>query len=94
MAQPKIDRVLFVASVVLIVAVCIPMALVPEAAASTVTFWAFALAVLPVTLLIFGGLRAIQSAVLVVSLPVVVIGVLMTISLFKTLRGPVLSEPH
>jgi BCCT family betaine/carnitine transporter len=50
-------------------------------------FWAFALAVLPMTLLLVGGLRAVQSAVLVVSLPVLVITVVMTISLFKSLRA-------
>ncbi len=50
-------------------------------------FWAFALAVLPMTLLLVGGLRAMQSAVLVVSLPVLVITVVMTISLFKSLRA-------
>ena len=49
-------------------------------------FWAFALAVLPITLLIVGGLRAIQSAVLVVSLPLLAIGVAMTVSLFRSLR--------
>ena len=49
-------------------------------------FWAFALAVLPITLLIVGGLRAIQSAVLVVSLPLLVIGVAMTVSLWRSLR--------
>ncbi len=50
-------------------------------------FWAFSLAVLPVTLLfVGGGLRAVQSAVLVVSLPLLAIGVAMVVSLFKTLR--------
>ncbi|GIT39527.1 MAG: hypothetical protein Ct9H300mP8_07230 [Gammaproteobacteria bacterium] len=32
-------------------------------------FWAFALAVLPITLMILDDLRAVKSAVLVVSLP-------------------------
>jgi BCCT family betaine/carnitine transporter len=49
-------------------------------------FWAFALGLLPVALMFVGGLRAIQSAVLVASLPVLVIGVAMTVSLFKSLR--------
>jgi BCCT family betaine/carnitine transporter len=49
-------------------------------------FWAFALGVLPVMLMFVGGLKAIQSVVLVVSLPVLVIGVAMTVSLFKSLR--------
>jgi hypothetical protein len=47
---------------------------------------AFALGVLPVMLMFVGGLKAIQSVVLVVSLPVLVIGVAMTVSLFKSLR--------
>jgi choline-glycine betaine transporter len=37
-------------------------------------------------LMFVGGLKAIQSVVLVVSLPVLVIGVSMTVSLFKSLR--------
>jgi BCCT family betaine/carnitine transporter len=50
-------------------------------------FWAFALAILPITLLIVGGLRAVQSIVLVVSLPVLAIGVLMTVSLIRSLNA-------
>jgi len=50
-------------------------------------FWAFALAVLPITLMVVGGRQAIQSAVLVVSLPLLVIGVLMTWSLFRILSA-------
>jgi choline-glycine betaine transporter len=38
------------------------------------------------TLMLVGGLRAIQSAVLVVSLPVLVIAVAMTVSLIKSLN--------
>ena len=50
-------------------------------------FWAFSLAVLPVTLLVVdGGLEAVKSAVLVVSVPLLAIGVAMVVSLFKTLR--------
>jgi BCCT family betaine/carnitine transporter len=49
-------------------------------------FWAFALAILPLTLMIVGGLKAIQSAVLVVSLPLLVIGVAIVWSLLKSLR--------
>ncbi len=52
-------------------------------------FWAFSLAILPVTLmLVDDGLDAVKSAVLVVSLPLLAIGVAMVVSLFKTLRGP------
>ena len=49
-------------------------------------FWAFALMVLPLALMLIGGLRAVQSAVLVVSLPVLAIAVAMTVSLFVALR--------
>jgi BCCT family betaine/carnitine transporter len=50
-------------------------------------FWSMALAVLPVTLMFIGGLQIIQSAVLVVSLPILIIGVLMVISLLKSLKS-------
>jgi BCCT family betaine/carnitine transporter len=50
-------------------------------------FWAFGLGALPIALLFVGGLKAIQSAVLVVSLPVLVIGVAMTVSLFRSLHA-------
>ncbi|MCY4562924.1 MAG: BCCT family transporter, partial [Gammaproteobacteria bacterium] len=49
-------------------------------------FWAFALMVLPLALMLIGGLRAVQSAVLVVSLPVLAIAVAVTGSLFVALR--------
>jgi BCCT family betaine/carnitine transporter len=50
-------------------------------------FWAFALAVLPVSLMFIGGLKAMQSVLLVVSLPILVVGVLMSIALVKSLRA-------
>ena len=50
-------------------------------------FWAFALVVLPIALMLMGGLRAVQSAVLVVSLPVLVIAAAMTTALFVDLRS-------
>ena len=49
-------------------------------------FWAFAIAVLPVALIFVGGLDAAKSATLVVSLPLLVIGVAMAVSLFRLLR--------
>jgi len=49
-------------------------------------FWALALAVLPVTLMFVGGLKVIQSASLVVSLPLIFIGGLMSVSLVKQLE--------
>ena len=50
-------------------------------------FWAFALAVLPVALMFIGGLKAMQSVLLVVSLPILVVGILMSVSLVKALRA-------
>jgi len=57
-------------------------------------FWAVALAVVPLTLMFIGrladdpraGLTVIQTATLVVSLPILVVGVLMSVSLLKQLR--------
>jgi len=50
-------------------------------------FWAVALAVLPLTLMFLGGLTTIQSATLIVSLPLVFVGVLMAVSLVKQLQA-------
>lgn len=58
-------------------------------------FWAGALAIVPLTLMLAGrvtgdpraGLTVIQTATLVVSLPILLIGVLMSISLLKQLRA-------
>jgi len=49
-------------------------------------FWAVALAVLPLTLMFLGGLKIIQSATLIVSLPLVVVSALMAVSLVKQLQ--------
>lgn len=49
-------------------------------------FWALALAVLPLTLMFVGGLKVIQSATLLVSLPLIFVGVLMAVSLVKQLN--------
>jgi len=49
-------------------------------------FWAVMLAVLPLTLMFIGGLKTIQSATLIVSLPLILVGVLMAVSLVKQLR--------
>lgn len=49
-------------------------------------FWAAALAVLPLTLMFIGGLKVIQSATLIVSLPLIAVGVLMSVSLVKQLK--------
>jgi len=50
-------------------------------------FWAFALAVLPLTLMFIGGLKVVQSATLIVSLPLIGVGVLMSVSLVRQLRA-------
>jgi len=50
-------------------------------------FWAMALAVLPLTLMFIGGLKVIQSATLIVSLPLILVGVLMSVSLVKQLEA-------
>ena len=53
-------------------------------------FWAFALGLLPVVLLyIDGNLRSIQVTLLIVSLPILFVGVLMSVSLVKTLRADI-----
>jgi BCCT family betaine/carnitine transporter len=50
-------------------------------------FWAMALAVLPLTLMFIGGLKTVQTATLIVSLPLIFVGVLMAVSLVKQLRA-------
>ena len=50
-------------------------------------FWAVALTVLPLTLMFLGGLKTIQSATLIVSLPLIFVGVLMAVSLVKQLQA-------
>jgi BCCT family betaine/carnitine transporter len=49
-------------------------------------FWAAMLGVLPVLLMFLGGLKVIQSATLVASLPILIISVFMCVSLVKSLR--------
>ncbi len=50
-------------------------------------FWAMALAVLPLTLMFVGGLKTLQTATLIVSLPLIFVGVLMAVSLVRQLRA-------
>lgn len=49
-------------------------------------FWAFVLGVLPIVLLLVGGLKVIQSASLIASFPILFIGVAMMVSLVKSLH--------
>jgi BCCT family betaine/carnitine transporter len=52
-------------------------------------FWAFALAVMPITLLFVGGLDTIKVTLLITSTPILVVGVFMSYSLVKTLQHDV-----
>jgi BCCT family betaine/carnitine transporter len=49
-------------------------------------FWALSLGIVPITLLILGGLRSLQTAAVVVSLPLILVGVVMSVSLVKSLK--------
>ena len=49
-------------------------------------FWAFTIGVLPITLIYIGGLRSLQSAVVAVSVPLLVVVVVMAFALMKSLR--------
>jgi len=50
-------------------------------------FWAFAFGLMPVALMYIGGLRVMQVIVLIASLPILIIGVFMSISLVRTLKA-------
>ena len=50
-------------------------------------FWAFALGLMPVALMFIGGLKVMQATLLVVSLPILIVGVVMSISLVKSLKA-------
>ena len=50
------------------------------------SFWAVALAILPLSLMYIGGIRVAQTSVLVASLPILLTGVLSTVALIKTLQ--------
>ncbi len=50
------------------------------------SFWAVALAILPITLMYIGGIKVAQTAVLVVSLPILLTGVLSTWALVLSLK--------
>ena len=49
-------------------------------------FWAFAISVLPVALIFLGGLRSLQSGVVVGSLPLLGVGILLAAALVRGLR--------
>ena len=50
-------------------------------------FWAFALGLMPVTLMFIGGLKVLQVTLLVVSLPILAVCILAAVSLVKSLRA-------
>ena len=58
-------------------------------------FWALALGVMPVVLMLLDGdLRAIQVILLVVSLPILLVGVVMSVALVKSLKAASYHGPH
>jgi BCCT family betaine/carnitine transporter len=50
-------------------------------------FWAFALGLMPVALMFIGGLKVMQATLLVVSLPILLVGIVMSISLVRSLQA-------
>jgi BCCT family betaine/carnitine transporter len=50
-------------------------------------FWAFALGLMPIALMFIGGLKVMQATLLVVSLPILLVGVVMSVSLVKSLQA-------
>lgn len=50
-------------------------------------FWALALGLLPATLMFIGGIKVLQTTLLVVSLPILLVGVVMSISLVRSLNA-------
>jgi len=57
-------------------------------------FWALSLGLLPITLLVLGGLRSLQTATVVVSLPLILVGFVMSVSLVKSLRDVEAESVH
>ena len=53
-------------------------------------FWAFALGLMPVTLMFIGGLKVLQVTLLIVSLPILAVCVVAAISLVKSLQADAL----
>jgi BCCT family betaine/carnitine transporter len=50
-------------------------------------FWAFSLGLIPTTLIYIGGLKALQSAVVAASLPLLIVTSIMTVALFRGLNN-------
>jgi len=49
-------------------------------------FWAFALGLLPITLMFIGGLKVMQVVLLIVSLPILIVGIVSCVALVRSLR--------
>ena len=49
-------------------------------------FWAFGISILPITLMFLGGLEPFKTASIVVSLPMIGIGLLMAVSFVRSLK--------
>ena len=49
-------------------------------------FWAFFLGILPITLIYLGGLRSLQSAMVIISVPLLLVLIVLTLGLFKSLK--------
>jgi BCCT family betaine/carnitine transporter len=50
-------------------------------------FWAFLLGLLPITLVYMGGLKPLQSAVTLASVPLYAVTVILTISLWRSIHA-------
>lgn len=50
-------------------------------------FWAFFLGILPITLIYLGGLRSLQSAMVIISVPLLIVLMVLTVALFKSLAA-------
>ena len=57
-------------------------------------FWAFALSVMPITLLLVGGLETLQTASIVGSAPLLVVAVLLCIAMVKVARFDLRYQSH
>lgn len=52
-------------------------------------FWALALGMMPAALMFVGGITVLQTTLLVVSLPILIVGVVMSVSIVQTLKEDV-----
>ena len=57
-------------------------------------FWAFAMSILPMTLLFLGGLSTLQTAAVVSGVPLLAVAVLLMISMVRAARFDLRYQPH